>query len=188
VAPAGYDALDGFLNGLLHPGSLPPESLPLEPGMVDFRKTPARIALELFERSALAPGQLFCDLGSGLGQIPILAHLVAGARALGIEREPAYTGYAAACAADLGLSAVEFRSEDARAADYGNLDVLFLYTPFRGRILEEVLERIRRQGREGLRVFALGPCASDLAGREWLIPREPGPDSGSGLRGFIRIG
>jgi hypothetical protein len=188
IAPAGYDALDAFLNGLFHPDPLPSESLPLEPGMVDYRKTPARIALELFERSGLAPGDTFCDAGSGPGQIPLLSHLLTGARAIGIEREPAYSGYARACAAALGLAAVEFLALDARAADYGSVDVLFFYTPFRGAILAEVLERVRRQGREGLRIFALGPCAADLAGREWLVPRAQDPDTGSGLRGFILRG
>lgn len=188
IASAGYDALDAFVNGLLHPGPLPPETLPLEPGMVDFRKTPARIALELFERSGLAPGEVFCDVGSGLGQIPLLAHLLTGARAIGIEREPAYAGYGRACAAALGLAAVEFPAMDARAAGYGPVDVLFLYTPFRGGILAEVLERVRRQGREGIRIFAFGPCARDLAEREWLVPWSQGPDRGSGLRGFVLRG
>jgi SAM-dependent methyltransferase len=184
IAPAGYDALDAFLNGLLHPRALPAASRPLEPGMVAYQKTPARIALELFDRCGLAAGESFCDVGSGLGQIPLLAHLLTGAKAVGIEREPAYADYARACASDLGLSAVEFRSIDAREADYAPFNVIFFYTPFRGRMLEEVLERILSQGREGLRVFAFGPCAADLAGREWLSPREPGHLSGSGLLGF----
>jgi hypothetical protein len=184
IAPAGYDDLDAFLNGLLHPRALPAASRPLEPGMVAYQKTPARIALELIDRCGLAPGETFCDVGSGLGQIPLLAHLLTGAKAVGIEREPAYADYARACASDLGLSAVEFRSIDAREADYAPFDVLFFYTPFRGRMLEEVLEPIRNQGRKGLRLFAFGPCVSDLAGREWLSPWDPGPISGSGLRGF----
>jgi hypothetical protein len=188
IAPAGYDALDAFLNGLLHPDPLPAESLPLEPGMVDYRKTPARIALELFERCGLAPGETFCDVGSGPGQIPLLAHLLTGARAIGIEREPAYPEYARACAAALGLAEVDFLALDARAADYGPVDVLFLYTPFRDGILAEVLERVRSQAREGLRIFALGPCAADLAAREWLVPWDQGPESGSGLRGFVLKG
>jgi hypothetical protein len=185
VAPAGYDTLDAFLNGFLHPGPMPAESRPLEPGMVAFQKTPARIALELLDRSGLVPGEVFCDVGSGLGQIPILAHLLTGAKAVGIEREPAYADYARACASDLGLSGVEFRATDAREADYAPFDVLFFFTPFRGPLLAEVLERVRRQGREGLRMFAFGPCVAELAGREWLSPREPVPPSGSGLRGFV---
>lgn len=185
AAPGGYDDLDAFLNGLLHPRAMPAESLSLESGMVAYQKTPARIALEVIARSALAPGNFFFDVGSGLGQVPILAHLLTGARAIGVEREPAYVDYARACVSDLGISPVEFRAGDAREADYAAADVLFFYTPFRGPILAEVLDRIRRQARNGVRVFAFGPCAADLARLEWLAPLDAGRDARSELRGFL---
>lgn len=175
----GYDALDLFVNGLLHPDPVPEETRPLEADMVAYQKTPARIALDLIARSGLSPRDLFLDVGSGLGQVPILAHLLAGARALGIEREPAYVDYARACAAGLGLTGVEFLACDARAADYAQATALFLYTPFRGAMLEEVLERIRRQSRPGARLFTYGPCTAIAARRDWLTPLWPLPPDGA---------
>ena len=183
---AGYELADVFLNGLLNPDPVPAETLPIEPEMVAYQKTPARIALEMIERAGLVPGELFCDVGCGLGQIPILARLLTGARAVGIEREPAYAGYARACADALGLGGVEFLAVDAREAAYSEVSVLFLFTPFQGGILGEVLERIRSQSRPGLRVFAYGPCAIPIARQAWLRTRGPLPEKGFGLTEFMK--
>jgi hypothetical protein len=178
----GYDARDAFLNGLLHPDPLPEPLRPLEADMVPFQKTPFRAIEELIGRARLGPADVFCDVGSGLGQIPIVVHLLSGARAWGCEREPAYVAYARACADALGLSAVAFAEADARAADYGAATVLFLYTPFRGALLDEVLERMRRQRRPGARIYAYGPCVPEMARKPGLTPL--GPLAADGLAGF----
>jgi hypothetical protein len=181
----GYDTLDLFLNGLLHPDPLPEEVLPLEPGMVAFQKTPARIALDMVRRARLGPGDRFFDVGSGFGQIPILVHLLSGARVVGIEREPAYAAYARACALGLGLAGTaEFPVLDARAADFAEASVLYLFTPFRGPMLDEVLDRIRRQCPSGTRLFAFGPCAAEVARMDWLLPLGPAAANAAGLAAF----
>lgn len=180
----GYDARDAFLNGLLHPEPVPAALLALEPEMVPFQKTPIRILMEMIARAGLGPADVFCDVGSGLGQIPIALHLLTGARAFGIECEPAYVASARACAAAIGLSAVAFLEADARAADYSAATVLFLYTPFRGRMLQEVLERIHDQCRSGIRLFAYGPCTAEIAGPRWRAL--PGPSGWDGLTGFAK--
>jgi hypothetical protein len=186
-AGMGYDALDLFLNGLLHPDPIPEEVLPLEPGMVAFQKTPARIALDMVRRGRVASGDYFCDVGSGFGQIPILVHFLTGARVVGIEREPAFAAYARACSAGLGLAeAAEFPVVDARAADYAKATVLYLFTPFRGPMLDEVLDRIRRQSPAGTRLFAYGPCAAEVARKDWLLPLEPAPENATGLMAFAK--
>jgi hypothetical protein len=184
-SPPGFDDRDAFLNGIFHPDPIPDESLAPGPDMVGYQKTPARIALDLCARAGLSPADFFYDVGSGLGQIPILAHLLTGARARGIERDPAFAAYAGNCIRALGLSAVECVNADAREADYAPATALFLYTPFRGALLDEVLGRIRRQCRTGTRLFAFGPCIGPLAGKEWLAPLwPPPPGTGYGLAGF----
>jgi precorrin-6B methylase 2 len=182
AAGPGYDARDAFLNGLLHPDPMPEPVRPLEADMVPFQKTPFRAIEALLGRAGLGPADVFCDVGSGLGQIPIVVHLLSGARAWGCEREPAYVAYARACADALGLSAVAFAEADARAADYAAATALFLYTPFRRAMLDEVLERMRRQCRPGARIFAYGPCLPEMARKPWLTPL--GPIAADGLAGF----
>jgi hypothetical protein len=126
----GYDSLDVFINGLLLVNPAPIETKDREPEMVYYQQTPARIILELVEKAHLTGEDVFYDLGSGLGQAPILVNLLSGATAKGIEFEPAYCDYARACAAALNLSRVEFVNVDARKADCSDGTVFFMYTPF----------------------------------------------------------
>lgn len=176
----GYDARDAFLSGLLYAKPVPAPLHPLEPGMVQLQHTPVRILLELIEKSALGPSDTFYDIGSGLGQVPITVHLHTRARAIGIEREPAYAGYARDLAEAFGWPGVRFQIRDARAADYSDATALFLYTPFRGPMLETVLERMRSQCRAGARMFTYGPGTSEIAGKAWLEPLWPAPTDGLG--------
>jgi precorrin-6B methylase 2 len=169
----GYDSLDALMNGILHPGAIPSETLAREPGMVFFQKTPVRIILEMVKKARLGPADVFIDLGSGLGQVPIMVHLLTGAKAIGIEFEPAYCDYARECAAGLDLPRVEFRQADARKAELADGAVYFMYTPFEGTMLEEFLENLRMSARTGIRLFTYGPCTSAVSRQKWLHPVDP---------------
>ena len=165
----GYDNLDAFINGLLLINPLPIETRAREPEMVFYQQTPARIILELVEKAHLTEQDVFYDLGSGLGQVPVLVHLLTGVTAKGVEFEPAYCDYARGSAAALNLSQVEFVNADAREADYSDGTVFFLYTPFTGKILQEVLEKLRRESqRRMIRVFTYGPCTAEVSRQSWL--------------------
>lgn len=167
-APAtGYDSLDTFLNGILPEQPLPLETQAREPEMVYYQKTPARIILELARK--ITSQDTFYDIGSGLGQVPIWVHLLSGATAKGIEIEPAYCQYAQACATTLHLPQVQFLNVDARTADYADGSAFFLYTPFTGSILQQVLHQLREVSqRRAIRVFTYGPCALAVAAQPWL--------------------
>jgi hypothetical protein len=93
----GYDSLDVFVNGLLLIHPVPTETKAREPEMVFYQQTPARIILELVEKAHLTRKDVFYDLGSGLGQVPLLVNLLSGVTAKGIEFEPAYCDYARGC-------------------------------------------------------------------------------------------
>ena len=165
----GYDSLDVFINGLLLINAGPIETKDREPEMVYYQPTPARIILELVEKANLTGKDVFYDLGSGLGQVPILVNLLSGAKAKGVEFEPAYCDYARVCAAELNLSRVEFINVDARKADYSDGTVFFMYTPFEGRLLQEVLEKLRGESRRRvIRLFTYGPCTRQVSQQSWL--------------------
>lgn len=177
-AVVGYDHLDRLVTGILDRDALPEPRLEPEPEMVLNQRTPARIIFELIRRANLGPQDCFYDLGSGMGQVTTLVHLFSGATARGVEFEPAFCEYAQARAAALGLTQVEFLNVDARRADYAQGTIFFMYTPFEGAMLVEVLERLRERSRSGpIRLATYGSCTTIVAQQDWLSvpsPVEPG--------------
>jgi hypothetical protein len=167
----GYGALDSLFAGLLDAGELPDERIAREPEMVAYQPTPARAILALLERGQIGADDVFYDLGSGLGRVVILVALLAGARAKGIEIEPGFCEYAARCAARLGVRDVEFIQADAREAPLSGGTVYFLYTPFRGALLQRVLARLQLMAAaRPIRVCSFGPCTAEIARAAWLQP------------------
>jgi SAM-dependent methyltransferase len=164
-----YDNLDVFLNGLFFCKAMPQQTKDLEPEMVYYQKTPARIVFDLVEAARFSKEDVFVDIGSGMGQVAFLVHLLTGIVAKGIEFEPAFCDYARACAAELHLSRVTFINCDARQADYSEGTVFFMFTPFRGAMLQGVLELLRREslGRR-IKIITYGPCTAGVAGQSWL--------------------
>jgi len=165
----GYDNLDIFINELTSFGAIPEVTKDLEPEMVFYQKTPARIICELTEKGQFTEDDVFFDLGSGLGQAAILVNLLSGVTACGVEFEPAFCNYARACAEQLNLPDVTFINADARKADYSKGTVFFMYTPFKGEILQEVLEILRKESlSKQIRIFTYGPCTAEVALQGWL--------------------
>jgi hypothetical protein len=172
----GYDNLDAFLNGLFSAEPLPPEMKAPEPEMVFYQKTPGRVILELVGKAELCGTDVFYDLGSGLGQVPLMVNLLAGIATKGVEYEPAYCAYAERRAGELGLADVTFLNADVRAADLSDGTVFFLYTPFTGRMLEEVLDKLRGLSeRRAIRLFTYGPCTLEIARQDRLQWEGPDP-------------
>jgi hypothetical protein len=170
----GYDALDELVAGVLRladPGS---ELLPLAPEMVFYQPTPARHVLDMLVRTAPGQRDVLVDLGSGLGHVPMLAALCTGARAVGVEWQPAYVACARRAARALRLDGVRFVAADAREADLSLGTLFFLYTPFDGAVLRTVLDALRAQAaRWPIRLCTFGPCSRIVAGEPWL--RADGP-------------
>ena len=165
----GYDNLDIFINGLLSFQDIPDVTKDLELEMVFYQKTPARIIFELVEKCPFTKEDIFFDLGSGLGQVAILVNLFTGVTTKGIEFEPAFCEYSKLCATLLCLSNVEFINVDARKADYSKGTVFFMYTPFCGNMLQDVLDILKKESQlREIRIFTYGPCTRHVASQEWL--------------------
>jgi len=165
----GYDNLDIFINRLFSFQPIPEPTKSLEPEMVYYQKTPARLIFELADKVRFSKQDVFFDLGSGLGQVAILVNLLTGVKTVGVEFEPVFCEYATNAAKELNLSGVTFINTDARTADYSEGTVFFLYTPFRGEILEEVFELLRKQAlMKKIIVITYGPCTARFASQNWL--------------------
>jgi hypothetical protein len=165
----GYDSLDALVHGLLLAEPAPEEVRQREPEMVPYQPTPARIVLEMVDKTDFRPDDVFYDIGSGLGQVAVLVHLLSGARTRGLEVEPAYCHYARRCARGLNLSHVEFINVDAREADYSDGTIFFLYTPFEGGMLDQVLGKLRDESRKrSIRLYTYGPCTLLVSQQAWL--------------------
>jgi SAM-dependent methyltransferase len=181
VPPAAADlVLDRLVAGLLDVGPPADPCVALGPDMVPYQPTPARVVLDMVDRVVSRRDDVFCDLGSGLGHVVVLVALLAGVRARGVEIEPAYVEHARRCAQELGVQAVDFLCADARDAPLEGVGVFFLYTPFRGAVLREVLAAVARESaRRAITVCTFGRCTAEVEARApWLV-REDGDDVGA---------
>ena len=171
-----YDWRDDLLSGILQLRE-PVEQRDLNRcgarEMVFYQPTPARHILRLIAACALSEEDVFVDLGSGLGHVPLLVSMmtggVTGVKCLGIEVEAAYVATARECAHSLHLDRVQFIHDDARSADLSGGTVFYLYSAFTGSIMADVLARLRKESAQRrIRIGTLGPCTSTIAREPWL--------------------
>jgi hypothetical protein len=167
----GFDLRDESLSGVLQLCEPDETELPRSPEMVIYQPTPVRHILDLVTASNLSDDDILIDLGSGLGHVPLLISILSGTRILGVERQPAYVASVQECAQRLNLQRVQFVAEDARLADLSSGTVFYLFSPFTGLILTDVLDRLRLESIEKqIRICSLGPCTHVLADQTWLSP------------------
>jgi len=165
----GYDYLDELVSGVLQFEEPSAEVLRLESEMVPYQPTPARHIFDLIARTALTERDSLVDLGSGLGHVALTASICTKANCTGIELEPSYVDCARKAARSLNLNNVRFIQGDARAANLSDGTVFYLYTPFSGAILRDVLNLLRQEAvtRE-IRICTFGPCTQVVAEEQWL--------------------
>jgi len=165
----GYDNLDIFINGLFSLRAMPEPTKELETEMVYYQKTPARVIFEMVEKVHFTSNDVFFDLGSGLGQVAILVNLLTWVKAIGVEFEPSFSEYAQNCAAGLNITGVTFLNVDACEADYSEGTVFFMFTPFTEKMLQEVLELLKKESLlRKIKIITYGPCTALVASQSWL--------------------
>ncbi len=169
VNPMGYDYLDDLVSGVFQFEEPNAEPVQRESEMVLYQPTPARHIFSLIDLSALTATDVFIDLGSGLGHVPLLVSICTCACSIGIELEATYVERAQQCAQKLNLNRVRFIQQDARATELSPGTVFYLHTPFTGSILSCVLDHLRREAStRQIRICTYGPCTSVIAEESWL--------------------
>ena len=165
----GYDYLDELVRGVLQFEEPERGEGSREAEMVSYQPTPARHIFDLIDTAGLTVEDVVVDLGSGLGHVPLLISICTGARSIGIELEAGYVERARQCAQRLNVDKATFLCQDARVADLSRGTVFYLYTPFVGAILRDVLERLRREtATRRIRICTYGPCTAAVAEEPWL--------------------
>jgi predicted RNA methylase len=167
----GFDTLDELVSGILQLRE--PSELKFQPSpeMVFYQPTPVRHILDMISVAMLSEDDTLVDLGSGFGHVPLLVSLLTGIRSLGIEVQSTYVASAQECARSLRLGHARFVSGDARVADFSGGTVFYLYSPFTGSILTDVLNMLREESTSrAIKVCSLGPCTGTIANETWLQP------------------
>lgn len=163
------DGLDLLITGLLRLHYGPTTNQRLTAGMVHYERTPARAILALVTRVDFTTQPVFYDLGSGLGEVPILVHLLTGTQTRGVEIESDFCRYAQQQIEVLNLPAVQLINADARTVDYREGEVFFMFTPFYGAVLQQVLDRLHQQAHHRpITLCTYGPCTPVVAQQPWL--------------------
>jgi SAM-dependent methyltransferase len=166
-----FDLFDDFLSHLLQADYEPSETRCRTEEMYYLQPTPGRIILDMINELPFTDADCFYDLGSGLGCVPILVSLLTDTNAVGIEYEPTYTHYARCSAQKLGMATVEFRNLDVLDADFSDGTIFFMYTPFTGSILRNVLNRLRDLSKQRrITLCTYGPCTPLIEHETWLYP------------------
>ncbi|WP_158749712.1 class I SAM-dependent methyltransferase [Acidobacterium sp. S8] len=165
----GYDYLDELISGVFQfeePNVAPVQR---DSEIVFYQPTPARHIFSLISLTTLSPADVLIDLGSGLGHVSLLVSVCTLARCIGIEIEAAYVERARQCAQQLNLNQATFLHQDVRDADLSIGTIFYLYTPFTGSILRQVLNHLRREAAtRPIRICTYGPCTSVIAEESWL--------------------
>jgi hypothetical protein len=161
---------DDFVDVLLGIDGPIPHDMPYLPrGAVPYLPCAIDDVIAMVTEVPLREDDELVDLGSGLGRVAIVAHLLSGARARGVEIQGHLYRGAQAVARDLRLPGVSFvRANAAEVALDGS--VFFLYAPFNGELMTRVLESIHEVAeRRRVVVCSVGV---EFPEEGWLVRRD----------------
>ena len=168
-----FDLLDEIVVGVLQLRGPGKADLLQSSEMTAYQPTPARHILDLIASCKFSNDDFLVDLGSGLGHVPLLVSVLTGIRTLGVEIQPDYAASAQEAAQVLNLHSVRFGAGDARMTDLSSGTVFYMFSPFTGSILTDVLCGLRKQSKERqIRICSLGPCTRILQDQTWLRATE----------------
>jgi SAM-dependent methyltransferase len=165
MAPALRDAAVETYLGISQPVS---EAAPAD-HLLGYQASGVAAIVQTLVGVPVTEDDVVVDLGAGLGKVLLLARLLTGAAAHGVEIQGDLVQRARGAAGTLRLD-VDFVEADAREADLHEGTVFYLYLPCTGPALAGVLERLRGVAeRKPIVVCALGVDLDRQA--PWLKPR-----------------
>jgi SAM-dependent methyltransferase len=154
---------------IAYPATPDLDSPPPAAGVLDAPSGVSEIFFAV-ERSGLGAAGTFVDLGSGAGKVVLLAAILTGATAIGLETDPRLLSEARRAAAWLGLDRARFVAGDIRNAPLPAADVYYMHIPFAGSA--DVVARL--EAIAATRKIRLFSQALDLARFPWLTRQGAG--------------
>jgi hypothetical protein len=166
IRDVGRDDRDTFVDELLGFDYVPSDSN-IPRGGTPYLPCGVDEIMRMVHDVPLRATDTFVDLGSGVGRVSILAHLLSGARSGGIEIQRPLVGVARERTEALRLPEVTF--ELANVVDVElDASVFFLYSPFGGDMLRTVLAKLEALARTRPIVV----CTVDMElHAPWLVAR-----------------
>lgn len=128
--------------------------------LAPYYSTPPEVVDRMLELARVTKSDVVYDLGSGDGRIPIRAAGKYGARGVGIDIVPARIDESRANARAAGVEhLVQFRLEDALAADVSDATVVTLYllSSFNAKLRPRLQAQLRPGSRVVSHAFSMGP-------------------------------
>ncbi|MEZ4660380.1 MAG: hypothetical protein R2911_22715 [Caldilineaceae bacterium] len=170
----GYDGLDVLVDNLFKLDQRPEPARKVRDEMVHCELTPARAILDMLDHVGFTQNDIFCDIGSGLGQVVMFVRLLSGMASQGIEYDSAYSTFANRIIEDLNLSHTKIVSGDARKVRLNAPTIFFMFTPFVGEMMDAVLKKLKREGRKRpIKICTYGSCTLRVAEEKWLKTLRP---------------
>lgn len=158
---------DAWIDALLGIDPPPPDVPDLPHGAVPYLPCGVEEIVAMVVDVPLRADEHFVDLGSGLGRVVMLAHLLSGVRASGIELQAHLVRSAEVRASELALPVSFVHANAAETALEGS--VFFLYAPFNGDMLVRVLRSLEDVARR--RRIVLCAVGLELHWVPWLSSR-----------------
>ena len=159
---------DAWLDEILRIEGIPSD-IDLPRGAAPYLPSGVDDIVAMVRDVPVRPDDRLVDLGSGLGRVVILAHLLSGVPACGVELQAHLVHSARERCAELALPGVSFvHANAAEVVPAGS--IFFLYAPFSGEMLARVLSRLEGIARD--RPIVVCAVALELHGASWLTPRK----------------
>lgn len=159
---------DAWIDELIGFDALPADA-PLPRGSVPYLPASVEEILTMVREVPVSADDVLVDLGSGVGRVLILAHLMTGARAVGIEIQEHLVAEARARCKALCIRGVTFDHANAAEIDLDG-GVFFLYAPFNGEMLTAVLRQLQAVAQR--RPIIVAAVGVELEGVPWLRARK----------------
>lgn len=121
-----------------------------------YGETPYSTAIKIFDLLKPSRGDVFFDLGSGIGQLVFFVNLYYGIPSAGIEIVPFFVKKSRAIKRELELDNVEFIEGDFLREDLSSATILYMNgKAFNVDIIEKILEKFKKL-KQGVKVISIG--------------------------------
>ena len=164
---------DAWLDLALGIEGVPDDGPELPRGCVPYLPCPVDALVRAVDLAGVQATDVFVDVGSGVGRAAIVAHLLTGAAAIGLEIQRALVLESRELTRRLGVSRFNAVEGDAVSlTGYVMIgSVFFLYCPFSGARLEKVLTDLEVLART--RTIHICCVDLELPSRPWLTLVSP---------------